>query len=373
MSKAGQEKVRQIITDRILEQLAQGVVPWRKPWVGSGAAWNRRNGRPYTFINQMLLDDVGEYATFNAIKNEGGKINKGAKGSYVLEFFCSERELKDKDGNVMLNDDGDPMTRKWWSMRYENVFNIERDTDLKLKYHKDVSRRFDGEPIDIAEDCFTHYIDSHGIQFKTDTEGRAYYVPLLDMIHLPNMDQFEVVEEYYSTAFHEAAHSTGHGTRLNRDMEGGFGSKKYGKEELVAELTSAAICNTLGIELESTFQNSASYIDNWAKAIKGGEADIISASTFADKAYAMILDGFEYEADPVEGLKRQLEQLEHEYNERFRKYWRLDPWSGTGYIDLTYHDNVPDFLDEHEMSAKIDRLYALIDEAEREYGGGVPC
>ena len=368
MSKAGQEKVRQIITDRILEQLAHGVIPWRKPWVGSDSAWNRRNGKSYSFINQMLLDDIGEYATFNAIKKEGGHINKGAKGSYVLEFFCNERELKDKNGEIMLDDNGDPMTRKWWSMRYENVFNIEKDTDLTMKYNKDMNKRFDGKPIDVAEDCFMHYVTTQGIQFKTDTEGRAYYAPLLDMIHLPNMDQFEVIEEYYSTAFHEAAHSTGHGSRLNRLDSRGYDS--YGKEELVAELTSAAVCNTLGIECESTFQNSASYIDNWSKAIKGGEADIISASTFADKAFALIFDGFEYEPDPATGLKHQLEQLTEEYNMRFRKYWKIDPWSGTGYVDLTYNDNVPDFLDEHSMAEKIERLHDLIDQAEREYGGG---
>lgn len=366
MTRAGQEKVKQIITDRILEQLAQGVIPWKKPWVGTAGAWNRRNGKPYNLLNQFLLDGCGEYATFNAIKKEGGHIKKGAKGQYVLEFFCNERELKDKDGNVMLNEDGEPETKKWWSMRYENVFNIARDTDLAVKHNVEV-KKFDGKPIDVAENCFMHYINTHGIQFLTDTEGRAYYSPLADMIHLPNMDQFEVVEEYYSTAFHEAAHSTGHGTRLDRLTGGGFGSESYGKEELVAELTSAAICNTLGIEVDSTFQNSASYIDNWTKAIKGGEADIISASTFADKAYAMILDGFEYEPDPVSALRDELDELTREYNERFRKYWRVDRWSGTGSVVITHDDPVSDWLDERKLFGKIEQVQSEIDRMEKEY------
>ena len=294
MSKAGQEKVKQIITDRIIEQLSQGVVPWRKPWVGVGGSWNRLNGKQYSLINQMLLDDVGEYATFNCIKNDGGKVNKGAKGSYVLEWFFTEYTREDKDGNTICDEDtGEPKKFKRWQMKYEKVFNIERDTNLKPRYDKKVAKLYDGEPIEVAENCLMHYIKTQKIKLVHAESDRAYYSLLSDSIHLPTKKQFKVMEEYYSTAFHESAHSTGHSSRLDRIESTRFGSKKYGKEELVAELTSAAVCNTLGIEVDVTFKNSASYIDNWVKAIKGGEADIISASAFADKAYALILDGFE--------------------------------------------------------------------------------
>lgn len=300
MSKAGQEKVKQIITDRIIEQLNNGVVPWRKPWVGLGGSWNRRNGKQYSLINQMLLDDVGEYATFNCIKNDGGKINKGAKESYVLEWFFTEYTKQDEDGKtiteIVIDDNHNevevPKKFKRWQMKYEKVFNIERDTNLKPKYDKTDAKLYDGEPIEVAENCFMHYINKQNIKLVHAKSDRAYYSLTSDSIHLPTKKQFKVMEEYYSTAFHESAHSTGHSSRLDRIESARFGSAKYGKEELVAELTSAAVCNTLGIEVESTFKNSASYIDNWVKAIKGGKADIISASAYADKAYAMILDGF---------------------------------------------------------------------------------
>lgn len=293
MSKAGQEKVKQIITDRIIEQLSKGVVPWHKPWVGLGGSWNRRNGKQYSLINQMLLDDVGEYATFNCIKNDGGKINKGAKGSYVLEWFFTEYTKEDEDGNTICDDEtGEPKMYKRWTMKYEKVFNIEKDTNLKPRYDKKDAKQYDGEPIEVAENCLMNYIKSQKVKLVHAESDRAYYSLLKDTIHLPTKKQFKVMEEYYSTAFHESAHSTGHPTRLDRIESARFGSEKYGREELVAELTSAAVCNTLGIEVDSTFKNSASYIDNWVKAIKGGKADIISASAFADKAYAMILDGF---------------------------------------------------------------------------------
>lgn len=291
-TKAGQNKVKKIITDRIIEQLNAGTIPWHKPWVGSGSTWSRRNGKPYGIINQMMLNADGEYATFKAITNEGGKVNKGAKGQYIVEFWATKYNPTDGDGNVMLNDDGDPVEKIRWSLRYDRVFNIERDTNLKVRYHKDETKKFNGQPIALAEGCFDHYINRYGIRLSHDNTGQAFYSPLGDFINLPLLNQFEVVEEYYSTAFHEAAHSTGHSSRLDRLTHSRFGSEKYGKEELVAELTSAAIMNTLGLEIDSTFQNSAAYIENWKKAIKGGELDIISASAFADKAYDMILDGF---------------------------------------------------------------------------------
>lgn len=312
-TNTGQEKVKKIITDRILEQLNNGVVPWRKPWIGVGSAWNRRNGKPYSIINQMLLDDVGEYATFNAISREGGKINKGSHGQYVLEWFFREYEIKDEDGNVVLDENTqEPVKRKRWHMRYEKVFNIEKDTNLKVRYNKEMVKRFDGKPIDIAEQCFNHYLKTQGIRLKHADPSQAYYAPIFDVINLPNFEQFEVPEEYYSTAFHEAAHSTGHAKRLNRlDMSAHFHTKAYGKEELVAELTSAAVCNQLGIEIDSTFMNSTAYIASWVKSIKGGEADVISASSYADKAFALILKDFIYKfhGNPKDALSVSIKNI----------------------------------------------------------------
>ena len=79
--------VYEMVTARIIEQLEQGIIPWHKPWTGTAGAWSRSTGRPYSLLNQWLMP-AGEYATFNQIKKEGGKVKKGEHG-YPLTFFKS--------------------------------------------------------------------------------------------------------------------------------------------------------------------------------------------------------------------------------------------------------------------------------------------
>ena len=105
------------------------------------------------------------------------------------------------------------------------------------------------------------------------------------------MEQFDSEGEYYSTAFHEIAHSTGHHSRLNRIKEtANFGSNDYGKEELIAEITAAAVLNDAGMETAGTLKNSAAYIQNWTNAIKGDSKLIVHASSKAQKAYDLIMN-----------------------------------------------------------------------------------
>ena len=104
--------------------------------------------------------------------------------------------------------------------------------------------------------------------------------------------QFQVVNEYYSTTFHEITHSTGHKTRLDRLQTGqvaAFGSEEYSKEELVAEIGSATLMNLLGIETVKTFRNTAAYIQSWLNVLKNDNKFIVSASSKAEKAVNFIL------------------------------------------------------------------------------------
>ena len=85
--------VYEIITARIIEQLEAGTIPWRKPWTGtSEGAYNRISKKPYSFINQMLLEHTGEYATFNQWKEAGAKIKKGAKSEIVVFWKVQKKE-----------------------------------------------------------------------------------------------------------------------------------------------------------------------------------------------------------------------------------------------------------------------------------------
>ena len=276
------KNVYEMVTERILEQLEQGIIPWHKPWTGTAGAWSRSTGRAYSLLNQWLMPQ-GEYATFNQIKKEGGKVKKGEHGHIVVFFKPTIIETEDKDGNKVKKTV--PL------LRYYTVFNIETQVDgLERKYNKeDVEKH--NEPIEELESIKNGYLDRSGVKFNNIRGDKAYYQPGADRIVLPLLEQFDSIEEYYSTAFHEMAHSTGHSSRLNRIKETAhFGSEEYGKEELVAEITAAAVLNEAGIESSATLKNSAAYVQNWTNAIKGDNKLIVHASSKAQKAFEMIMD-----------------------------------------------------------------------------------
>ena len=276
------KNVYEMVTERILEQLEQGIIPWHKPWTGTAGAWSRSTGRAYSLLNQWLMPQ-GEYATFNQIKKEGDKVKKGEHGYIVVFFKPTIIETEDKDGNKVKKTV--PL------LRYYTVFNIETQVDgLERKYNKeDVEKH--NEPIEELESIKNGYLTRSGVKFNNIRGDKAYYQPGRDRIVLPLLEQFDSIEEYYSTAFHEMAHSTGHSSRLNRIKETAhFGNEEYGKEELVAEITAAAVLNEAGIESSATLKNSAAYVQNWTNAIKGDNKLIVHASSKAQKAFEMIMD-----------------------------------------------------------------------------------
>ena len=271
-----------MVTARILEQLEQGIIPWHKPWTGTAGAWSRSTGKPYSLLNQWLMPQ-GEYATFNQIKKEGGKVKKGAKGYPVVFFKPTVIETEDKNG--------EKVKKTVPLLKYYTVFNISEQVEgLEAKHTRETVERHH-EPVAELEAIKTDYLKRSGVEFYNLEQDKAYYSPIDDTIVLPLLEQFDSIEEYYSTAFHEMAHSTGHSTRLNRlNKLAAFGSNDYGKEELIAEITAAAVLNEAGIETEKTIKNSAAYVQNWANAIKGDVKLIVHASSKAQKAFELIMN-----------------------------------------------------------------------------------
>ena len=177
-------------------------------------------------------------------------------------------------------------------LRYYNVFHISQGDGVE-PLSKDELK--DIEPIEEADKILTDYITREGIRLEHVAGDKAYYSPDFDLIHLPLMEQFKDASEYYSTAFHEATHSTMKESRCNRaeDRKGklvAFGSDEYSKEELVAEIGSANILNMLGIETKKSFRNSAAYIQSWLEVLKNDVRFIVSASSKAEKAVKYILN-----------------------------------------------------------------------------------
>ena len=274
--------VYSMVTERIINQLKEGVIPWKKPWANClEGTFNRISRKPYSILNQLMLQHEGEYATFKQWQQVGGRVKKGEKAEIVVFWKIKEVEEKSETGEVEK--------RTIPILKYYNVFHISQVENV-LPLVK--TEKYNVDPIEEAEAVLQNYINREKIALLVKESDRAFYSPKKDSITLPLLTQFKNPEEYYSTAFHECAHSTLKKERCNRvsdNVNAFFGSENYTKEELVAEIASASILNMLGIETEDSFQNSAAYIQSWIKVLENDHRFIVSASAKAEKAVKYIL------------------------------------------------------------------------------------
>ncbi len=269
----------QTVTDRIVAELENGVIPWRKPWQAAGLAISHTTGKPYSLLNQMLLGRAGEYLTFAQVKQEGGYVRKGEKSSIITFWKWIDKEDEETGETVQI-----PF------LRYYNVFHIDQCEGISPKYTKELTET--ANPDETAEAIIADYTAREGLTIEHEHGNRAYYQPATDKVVLPLMKQFAESSEYYSTLFHELTHSTGHEKRLNRlDAPAHFGSEDYSKEELIAEIGSSALVYHCGLETPNSFRNNTAYIQNWLQVLKNDKRFIVSAAGKAEKAVNFILVG----------------------------------------------------------------------------------
>ncbi len=265
------------VTNRIIDQLEKGQIPWQKPWIASGSAVSRATGKPYSLLNQMILGRGGEYLTFAQCQKEGGKVRKGEKSQMVVFWKFIEQEDEETHEKKQV-----PF------LRYYNVFHINQCEGLKAKHMPELPAT--AKPDEAAESIIAAYAQRSGVTIKHQEGDRAFYRPSNDTVVLPLLAQFAETAEYYSTVFHELTHSTGHANRLDRlSKTAYFGSEAYSKEELIAEIGAAALVNHAGLETANSFRNSAAYVQNWLKVLRDDKRFIVSAAGKAEKAVSMIL------------------------------------------------------------------------------------
>lgn len=276
--------VYSIVTDRIIQALEIGVVPWQKPWVGTGAAINYVSRKPYKGVNTLLLDKPGEYLTFKQCESLGGKVKKGEKSNMIVFFTFSERKETGSDGEDKII--------SFPVLKYYNVFHISQCEGIESKLTPPSP---EADPLAEGENVINGYVARSGVGFETvKGSDRAFYRPSEDRVVVPHISQYKLIEEYYSTVFHELTHSTGHSTRLKRfgdknDGIAAFGNDVYSKEELIAEIGSSMLMSIAGIERSETFQNSAAYLQSWLNVLKGDKRLIVTAANSAQKAVDLIL------------------------------------------------------------------------------------
>ena len=266
------------ITNRIISEMESGIIPWQKPWVASGGCVSYATGKPYSLLNQMLLGRPGEYATFKQIQAAGGYVKKGEKAHMVVFWKWLEKEDEETGEKKEI-----PF------LRYYNVFHIDQCEGLNARYAEPLPQTANADQK--AESIICDYLKTSGVKLNHEQGDRAFYRPSDDSITLPLLAQFKETAEYYSTAFHELIHSTGHAKRLNRIAGTAFfGSEAYSKEELVAEIGASALVHIAGLETSGSFRNNAAYIQNWLKVLRDDRKVIVSASGRADKAVSYILN-----------------------------------------------------------------------------------
>ena len=277
------------ITDRIIKALEQGEIPWKKPWnSGSSGCISYSTGKPYSLLNHILLGgQSGEYITFRQATLAGDHVRKGEKSKFVV-FWKPFETVDEETGEI---------TKRFF-LRYYSVFHLNQIEGISPRWTASVPPVSDLQPDATADAIIRDYKDRSGITLQITQSDRAFYQPSTDTVVVPQLSQYRRQEEYYSTAFHELVHSTGHKSRLARICDiASFGSDEYSREELVAELGSAYLVNHCGLESEDSFRNSAGYIQGWLKALKDDKKLIVSAAGAAEKAVNLILDRKEGEQD----------------------------------------------------------------------------
>ncbi len=274
------------ITDRILAELANGIAPWAKPWkadkgaskvsLSSGFPMNFTTRKAYRGVNVwLLMMAVSEngfasnlWATFKQVAAMGGTVKKGAKAERV--FFMSKIEKKPTGAEgEKINDNG--MVEVWVLKGY-SVFNFDQIEGIELSAEQIATPSV--MPEDMAE-----FIDVVGVDLRHGGNS-AFFSPAGNFIGMPKPEQFDSLDHYKATLFHEVGHWTGTADRLNREFGKRFGDRAYAAEELVAELSSAFLAMEYGIEAKL---RHADYIGSWIKLLQDHEQAFFRAASEAQK------------------------------------------------------------------------------------------
>ena len=290
--------VYQHVTDKIVEALETGTVPWRNPILGSQQdAWPRNlvSDKPYRGVNTFLLAltswSIGYaspyWLTFRQAQARGGIVRKGEKSTLVV--FWKQLVVEDKESGKKK---GVPM------IRHYRVFNSEQCDGVNAPVVESTEQAGrEAKSIKSAEMIVRGY---QGPTIR-HTGMQPRYRPSTDEVFIPEQKQFTSDEEYYSTLFHELVHSTGHSSRLDRGLDTElqpFGSADYSREELTAEMGAAFLCNHAGI-FPTVLDNSAAYIKGWLSCLKSDKKAVVQSAGAAQKAADLIL-GVSYAPDSDE-------------------------------------------------------------------------
>ena len=276
-----QSEIRQDITNRIIESLKKGKIPWRKTWSGmSGPRMptNYVTKRRYSGINIPILwgasqergYDVDYFATFNQWRSIGASVKRGEKAIHVVLFKPVSKIVKDEDGTERKE--------QFPVIRIFPVFSIHQINSETI------------EPL-LNQPACPEFVHEQKAEFEkmvaaTKADIRhggskaAYFRSPEDFIQMPEENRFESFPAYAETL----AHELGHWTESRLDWKG-----TYAEGELRAEMAAVFTVSALNIPDSNDLTNHAAYIGSWLEALKNDPKFIFKASAAASKSADYIL------------------------------------------------------------------------------------
>ena len=313
--------IQKAVTERVMAKVRAGHIPWSKPWRwAAGAAGypvNVASKIAYHGVNPLLLAiDADEkqfsspwWGTYDQWAPRCGMVKRTSPKTKREYWFSPDGTargvMKGQTGTkIVLSKkisvkETDPVTKEVTRkrvplLRFFTVFNAEQCAQVPAKY---LPSQPEWEPvaeIADAEQVIERYLANGGPAVVHVRGDKASYTWSTDVMRMPGRDQFPTSEAYYGTSFHEIGHSTGHESRLNREVaqhlgEWRHGDKMYAREELVAQMTSAMLQAETGIEAPEELDRTAAYIENWLTALENDYKLVPQAASAAQQAVDLIM------------------------------------------------------------------------------------
>lgn len=280
--KSTQRNVYALITEKVIEHLEKGIVPWRKSWTDAGIPTGLMSRKPYRGINVMLLAALGYernvFLTENQLKDVGGTIRPGERPHMITYWNNKQEDGKEKDG----------------VLSYYLVYNVAQCAGIPTELIPAPQAQLPSDAI--CEQVIAEVMNGPVIKYK---DPKPYYDPIDDYVNMPKLKTYESSAGYYQDLLHQLIHSTGHHTRLDRMglvQMSEHGSNMYSLEELVAEIGTTFLGAVCGIT--SPFEAKPAYLQGWIAKLQKDAYLIFTAASAAQRAADFILN-IKAEEEPV--------------------------------------------------------------------------
>lgn len=312
-------KTRKELVDMYIKSLEEDTIPWQKMWKTStpenaikGTKYNGINNLYLSFISQKRNYKDNRWITYNQMRKKGWKFVKEAKGQGItVEYWGMKNKIN----------------KKFYSFReYKKVIEENPDRESEFYPSRMSFTVFNGDLVDglieskkepekeiISNDYINNIISNIGVNYKEEGD-EAYYNPIKDEVVLPPSKSFKSENSYYATQLHELAHSSGHESRLGRNLKDRFGTEGYAKEELRAEISSSFLMQKFHLEEDNRhLNNHKSYVKSWLELLKNNPQELFEAISESNKIVAYLeANSKEMAKDVPEILEEFDEELEME-------------------------------------------------------------